>query len=67
MRIESIRIKNFKVLRDIHLKDMPEMAVFLGANGAGKSTFFDVFGFLRDCLTDNVKAALMKRGGISSI
>mgnify|MGYP003824403645 CR=1 FL=1 len=67
LRIESIRIKNFKILKDVSLKNIPGMAVFLGANGAGKSTFFDVFGFLHDCLTDNVRAALIKRGGFKEV
>ena len=67
MRVENIRIKNFKILKDVSLKNIPGMAVFLGANGAGKSTLFDVFGFLHDCLTDNVKAALLKRGGFKEV
>jgi len=33
----------------------------------GKSTFFDIFGFLNDCLTKNVKAALAARGGYSEV
>ena len=39
----------------------------MGANGTGKSTLFDVFGFLHDALTDNVKAALLKRGGFKEV
>ena len=38
MRIESIRLKNFKVFKDLHLKDLPKLVVFVGANGSGKST-----------------------------
>jgi predicted ATPase len=67
LRIEYIRIKNFKILKDVSLKNIPGMAVFLGANGAGNSTLFDVFGFLHDCLTDNVKAALLKRGALKRL
>jgi predicted ATPase len=29
--------------------------VVVGANGTGKSTLFDVFGFLHDCLKGNVR------------
>ncbi len=54
MRIETIRLKNFKTFRRVELKDMPASSVFVGANGSGKSTLFDVFGFLKDCLTYNV-------------
>jgi len=62
MKIESIRLKNFKAFRDVHLKDMPAFLVVVGANGSGKSTLFDVFGFLHDCLKSNVRQALDKRG-----
>ncbi len=62
MRIESIRLKNFKAFRDIHLRDVPAFFVVVGANGSGKSTLFDVFGFLHDCLKGNVRQALDKRG-----
>ncbi|MFZ3130970.1 MAG: AAA family ATPase [Desulfosporosinus sp.] len=67
MKIEELRLKNFKVFRDIRITNLPDMAVFLGANGTGKSTLFDVFGFLHDSLTDNVKAALLKRGGYKEV
>lgn len=67
MKLEQIRIENYKALRDVTIKDMPDMAVFLGANGSGKSTFFDVFSFLKDCLVDNVRIALQKRGGFREV
>ena len=67
MQIESIKIHNYKVLKDVEVKDVSNMAVFLGKNGAGKSTFFDVFGFLHDCLIGNVKTALTRRGGFYEV
>ena len=33
----------------------------------GKTTFFDVFGFLHDALQSNIRAALAKRGGFSEV
>lgn len=63
MRIERIKIRNYKVLQSIEIQKLPSFAVLVGANGVGKSTLFDVFGFLRDCLKDNVRQALAKRGG----
>ncbi len=63
MRIEAIRLKNFKAFRDIEMRDIPGMCVLVGANGTGKSTMFSVFGFLKDALTDNVHVALTKLGG----
>jgi len=67
MRVQTIKIKNFKVFKDVEIAGIPNMAVFLGMNGAGKTTFFDVFGFLNDCLTKNVKAALTARGGFQEV
>ncbi|MBL0508516.1 MULTISPECIES: AAA family ATPase [Aeromonas] len=67
MKIESIKLKNFKAFRDVHLKDIPSFLVVVGANGAGKSTLFDVFGFLHDCLKGNVRQALDKRGRFSEV
>lgn len=67
MRIESIRIKNYRVFQDVEVKEIPNMAVFLGMNGVGKTTFFDVFGFLHDALQSNIRAALAKRGGFSEV
>lgn len=67
MRINTISVKNFKVLKDIKIENIPNMAVFLGMNGSGKSTLFDVFGFLHDCLAGNVKSALSKRGGFKEV
>ncbi len=63
MQIESVQIENYKVFRAAEVRNLPPMCVFLGANGAGKSTFFDVFGFLSDALKTNVRAALGARGG----
>jgi AAA15 family ATPase/GTPase len=47
MRIESLEIHNFKSLQNVSLTDLPGMAVFVGRNGVGKTTLFDVFGFVK--------------------
>ncbi|MDD2609698.1 MAG: AAA family ATPase [Giesbergeria sp.] len=67
MKIESIRLQNFKAFRNVHLKDIPPFLVVVGANGSGKSTLFDVFGFLHDCLRGNVRQALDKRGRFAEV
>lgn len=64
MKIESLKIHNFKVFKDVEVRDIPNLAVFLGKNGTGKTTFFDIFGFLHDCLNSNVRTALVKKGRI---
>ena len=67
MRIESIKLKNYKVFKDVELNDLPDLAIFVGANGVGKTTLFDAFGFLSDCLKNNVRQALSKRGGFKEV
>ena len=63
MKIESIRLKNFKAFKDVEIVKIPKMSVFVGANGSGKTTLFGVFSFLKDALADNVHVALTKQGG----
>ncbi len=59
-RIESIRIKNYRALRDVKIEFTP-LTVFLGPNGSGKSTLFDVFAFLSECFTVGLRSAWNKR------
>lgn len=65
--IEEISIKNYRVLRNVTLKGIQPFSIFLGANGSGKTTFFDVIGFLFDCLTTNVRKALDSRGRFQEV
>jgi predicted ATPase len=67
MRIHSVRVRNFKTLRDVHMRDIPNFAVLIGANGTGKTTFIDVFAFLRDSLIHNVRTAVQKRAGFAQL
>ena len=77
-KIEGIRIKNFRVLKDITLgklwilqemQALSPMTVVIGKNGVGKSTLFDAFGFLADCLKSGVEEAcdIRGRGGFERI
>ena len=43
MKLETIEIQNFKVYQEVKLENIGSMGVFLGENGSGKTTFFDVF------------------------
>ncbi len=63
MKIEYIRLKNFRAFRDVTLRNIPDFCVLVGANGTGKSTLFSMFGFLRDAMSTNVTAALGRLGG----
>nr|VFJ43831.1 MAG: Predicted ATPase [Candidatus Kentron sp. DK] len=70
-KIEGFRIKNFRALKDVTLgrlwnqqRDEPltPMTAVIGKNGVGKSTLFDAFGFLADCLRSGVEEACDLRG-----
>jgi predicted ATPase len=67
MKIERIKIKNYKVFQDVEIDNLPELAIFIGANGGGKTTLFDIFGFLRDALKENIRYALLNRGGFKEV
>lgn len=77
-KIEGIRIKNFRALKDVTLgkvmsaqdaDPLTPMTAVIGKNGVGKSTLFDAFGFLADCLKSGVEDAcdLRGRGGFDRI
>ena len=70
-RIEGIGIRNYRVLRDITLgklwntqqaQPLTPMTAVIGKNGVGKSSLFDAFGFLADCLKMGVEEACDARG-----
>jgi len=67
MKIESISIENYKVFKKATVKNLPKMLVLLGANGSGKSTFFDIIGFLSDALQNNATIAINRRGGFKEL
>jgi len=61
-RVETLHVKNYRVLRDVRLEKITPLTVLLGPNGSGKSTIFDVFAFLSECLTEGLKKAWDRRG-----
>jgi predicted ATPase len=60
-RLVSVRVQNYRVLRDVELKNLSPLSVLLGPNGSGKSTVFDVFAFLSECFTVGLRRAWDKR------
>lgn len=70
-KIEGFRVINYRSLRDITMgklwntqnaKPLTPMTAVIGKNGVGKSTLFDTFGFLADCLKGGVEEACDSRG-----
>lgn len=74
-KIVGFRVKNFKSLKEIALgtpwtgEPLTPMTAVIGKNGVGKSTLFDAFGFLSDCLNSGVEDAcdFRERGGFQKI
>ncbi len=69
--IEGFKIKNYRTLKEITLgklwntqnrASLAPMTAVIGKNGVGKSTIFDAFGFLSDCLRGGVEEACDARG-----
>jgi predicted ATPase len=72
--IEGFRVQNYRALRDVTLGKLSSQqagapltpfTVVIGKNGVGKSTLFDAFGFVADCLAHDVEQAcdMKQRGG----
>jgi predicted ATPase len=66
-RIESLKVKNYRALRDLELINITPLTVFLGPNGSGKSTIFDVFAFLSECFTVGLRKAWDNRNRLREI
>ena len=61
-RIERLKVRNFRALKDVELTHLTPLTVLLGPNGSGKSTVFDVFAFLAECFEGGLRRAWDKRG-----
>ncbi|MEI8094420.1 MAG: AAA family ATPase [Spirochaetales bacterium] len=72
--IEGFRVQNYRALKDISLGrlsntqdaiSLTPFTVVIGKNGVGKSSLFDAFGFLSDCITFDIETACnaKQRGG----
>lgn len=67
LRLEGLHVTNYRVLQNIKIDRVTPLAAFVGANGSGKSTIFDVISFLSDCFTFGVERALQARGGFREL
>ncbi|ADJ44545.1 ATPase [Amycolatopsis mediterranei S699] len=65
--IERLRIRNFRVLRDVELAGLTPVTALLGPNGSGKSTVFDALDFLSESLRAGLRSAWNQRGGAADI
>jgi len=76
--IEGFRVQNYRALRDVIIgrlwsqrdaEPLTPLVAVIGKNGVGKSSLFDAFGFIADCLTQDVEVAcdLKERGGFERL
>ena len=70
-KIEGVWISNYRALKNVTLgkvwdtsqaDPLTPMTAVIGRNGVGKSSLFDAFGFLADCLKLGVEEACDARG-----
>jgi predicted ATPase len=65
--IERLTIRNYRVLRDVTFAGLTPLTVLFGPNGSGKSTVFDVFAFLNEAFTTNLRRAWDRRNRLHEI
>lgn len=77
-KIEGFKVRNYRALQNVQMgkfwnennnAPLSPLTVVIGKNGVGKSSLFDAFGFLADCLKTGVEEAcdLRGRGGFERI
>jgi len=66
--LERLRIKNFKLLRDVDVEFSQFVpTVLIGPNASGKSTVIEVLDFLSRCASDGLERAVTAHGGMAAI
>src|SRR5436305_4651706 len=60
--LDLIRVAGFKSIRDQTLELRP-LNVLIGANGAGKSNFIEVFRLLHEIVSQNLQLFVARSGG----
>ncbi len=67
MKINKIKLSGFKSIADVELNDLTPFSVFAGANGAGKSNFFDALKFLSTVVKFGAIHALRRFNGYGNV
>lgn len=65
--IDRLTVQNYRVLRHVTFDELTPLTVPLGPNGSGKSTVFDVFAFLNEAFTTNLRRAWDRRNRLHEI
>lgn len=63
MKVEYIKIQNFKTFKNASVQ-LNDFNVLIGANASGKSSFLQLFKFLKDIKSQGLENAISLQGGI---
>ena len=66
MSIRTIGVTNFKSFSELDVELRP-FNVLVGPNSAGKSSFVEIFRFLRDIASEGLDNAISMQGGVENI
>ena len=62
-----LKIENFKSIDSLEVEGLAPFSVFVGANGSGKSNFFDALAFVSLFVRGGIEIALRAHGGFANI
>ena len=66
--LRRLRVKNFKLLRDVEITFEPDApTVLIGPNASGQSTVLEVIDFLSRCAGDGLAKAVIAHGGMQEL
>lgn len=65
--IRRLKIENFKSIDSLEVEGLAPFSVFAGANGSGKSNFFDALAFVSLFVRGGIEIALRAHGGFANI
>ena len=61
--LKSLSVAGFTSIRELRDFDLRKLNVLIGANGAGKSNFVEVFRLLRSIADGGLNGYILSRGG----
>lgn len=66
MPLTAVTIRNYRSVRSLHLP-IETCAVFVGANGVGKTNLYKALGLLRCAADGTITRAIAEEGGVESV
>ncbi|MFW6281724.1 MAG: AAA family ATPase [bacterium] len=63
MPVKKIKVSNFKVFDNLEI-ELNDFNVLIGANASGKSSFIEIFNFLRNIIESGLENAISLEGGV---